>query len=251
MTTLHSGDQDLLIAEYTLGLLNLQETAQAQALLGKDPQAVVTALRWEGRFLDLVDQLPPVEPPAQLLQRIQAALGMEITLIKHPSIWLKAGKKILNATWKGLWFWRVLSVALLIAAVTYAAKPNLAVIEAPPLAQVAVLQAPGQSSTPGWVLTLDKKHTLFLSPKVHIDVPADASVRLWTHSDSAPQPRSLGTLEPNQPATIPASTLGSIGQDQIFEMTLEPKSGTPSASPTGPVLFIGRMITLDPHPGVR
>lgn len=249
MSIQHSSDSDLLIAEYTLGLLNLQETAQAQTLLGKDPEAVAIALKWEDRFLDLVDQLPPIEPPAHLLQRIQATLGMEITLVKRPNIVIKAVKKVLCGIWRGLWFWRGLSVALLLIALAYAAKPNLAVIEAPPIVRVAVLQAPGQSSTPGWVATLDKKNNLFLNPKVHTDIPPDASMRLWTHNDSAPEPRPLGIIEPNRATTIPASSLGAIGQDQIFEMTLEPKSGSSAANPSGTVLFIGRMITLDQQPG--
>jgi len=238
-------DPDILIAEYTLGVLNARDTARAQTLLSNDPDCVTAALQWEERFLGLVDQLEPLAPPPQLLQRVQAMLGMEITLVKRPSFWSRAPRKILGALWNGLWFWRLLAVLLLALAATYAAKPNLAVLNAPPLSQLAILQAPGQTSTPGWVLTVDEQHNVVLSPRVHIDVPFEASVELWTRSASAPQPRSLGVINANQPVTIPAERVGELSMDQLFEMTLEPKAGSPSGAPTGPILFIGRMIVLN------
>src|SRR3546814_6561181 len=89
--------------------------------------------------------------------------------------------------------------------------------------------APGQSSTPAWIVTVDPQHNVLMSPKVRSDIPADASVQLWTHSKSMPAPRSLGLIDPNQPITVPATLMGTISPDQIFEMTLEPKGGSPTA----------------------
>ncbi|MDS1141673.1 anti-sigma factor [Pusillimonas sp. SM2304] len=148
-----------------------------------------------------------------------------------------------------IWFWRLASLVFALIALALGLMPAQPV--APPITvlqvaptQAAILQAPGQSSTPAWVVTVDPQRNVLMSPKVHSDIPADAAVQLWTHNRSMPAPRSLGLIDPNQPVTVPAALMGDIGPDQIFEMTLEPAGGSPIASPSGPVLFIGRIVTF-------
>lgn len=255
MSIERGSEHDFLIAEYTLGLLDPHENAGVNQLLSEDSQAVATALKWEALFLSLTDELEPVSPPPHLLQRIQATLGHEITLIKRPKKWPRALKKIWSLTLGGVWFWRLVSVVLAFTTVTYALKPNHAlikpnpaVINAPPPTHVAILQAPGQTSTPGWIFTLNDKHDLVMDPKVHIDVPANSAVELWTHNPQDRTPRSLGIVPANQPVVIPAAKLGDITSDQFFEMTLEQTGGSPTGNPSGPILFLGRMVVLQTKP---
>lgn len=310
-------DSNILIAEYTLGLLNLQEASQAQTLLGTSSQAAMAALKWESRFLELVDLLPPANPAPQLLRELQVALGHAIspaparqqTIPASPSVArptlttstppqqsyirpeddtltvaaaLRTPEKSLEipstqaaapsatpasvntpvskpikadkASPKhiensNVWLWRAISAVLaLIVAVlafmpTQPAIPPVTVVEVAPT-RAAIMQAPGQSSTPGWVVTIDPAGNVLMQPKVRTDVPSDASVQLWTHNQLAPQPRSLGLIDPNQPVTVPVSLMGEIAQDQIFEMTQEPAGGSATASPSGPILFIGRIVTF-------
>ena len=123
------------------------------------------------------------------------------------------------------------------------AEPPVVIVEVAP-SKGAILQAPGQSSTPGWVVTVDLENNVTLTPQVHTETPADASVQLWTYNKALPQPRSLGLIDPNQPVAVPADIMGTIGDDQFFEMTLEPEGGSPTSEPTGPILFIGRVVTF-------
>ncbi|MGB3288482.1 MAG: anti-sigma factor [Burkholderiaceae bacterium] len=398
-----SKDQGILIAEYTLGLLNQQEMAQAHALLGRDAQAAAQALDWEQGFLELTDLLTPVDPSPLLLAKIQTSLGHDTTpgpssLYRRPAhnppaepaaqaslpttsrkkrhhqptperirneptlsaapnddvlpetshdaaftattatpppngnndIGMHAGgnngsdsigihgngvdgniradsdshdaghsrasaqaaryessvaeaagnaatasasfpvehakaaapssttkaespqppSREKPASMAGnIWIWRGASVAFAVIALALAlmpakpVPPAIKVVEVAPT-QAAILQAPGQSSTPGWVLTVDPQQNVLLDPQVRSDIPATASVQLWTHNASMPQPRSLGLIDPNKPVTVPAALMGGVGPDQIFEMTQEPAGGSPTASPTGPVLFIGRIVTF-------
>jgi anti-sigma-K factor RskA len=237
-------ENDFLLAEYSLGVLDAADMARANELLANDADATATALKWENLFLELTDRLDPIEPPAHLLQRVQAALGHDITLIKRPSIWPRVLKKLWGVTFGGIWFWRALCVVLAITAVAYALKPNLAVINAPPPTKVAVLQAPGQTSTPGVLITFDSKNNLVLKPRVHIEIPDNAAVQLWTRGASQPQPRSLGVFKPNRTMTIPAATVGVPGKNQLFEITLEQAGGSATGKPSGPILFIGRLVEL-------
>jgi len=124
------------------------------------------------------------------------------------------------------------------------AEPPVVVVEISPK-KGAILQAPGQSSTPGWVVTIDPENNVSMTPQVVTETPADTSVQLWTYNKTQPTPRSLGLIDPNQLVIVPADVMREIGEDQFFEMTLEPSGGAPGAEPTGPVLFIGRVVTFE------
>jgi anti-sigma-K factor RskA len=148
-----------------------------------------------------------------------------------------------------IWLWRGATVlfGLIALALVFMpstpAKPPVTVVQVAPT-QAAIMQAPGQSSTPGWIVTIDSQRNVLLSPQVRTDIPSDSAVQLWTRSKTLPQPRSLGLIDPNQPVTVPAALMGDLSPDQLFEMTQEPAGGSPTASPSGPVLFIGRLVTF-------
>ncbi len=107
----------------------------------------------------------------------------------------------------------------------------------------AILQAPGQTSTPGWIVTFDPAGDLVLTPKVKIDIPANAVVYLWTHADTE-APRLLAELNPNHAAMVSKTVAGSLPAGQLFEITQETRTATPPKAPKGPILFIGRLVAL-------
>ena len=158
--------------------------------------------------------------------------------------------------WRNLWLWRALSAALAILAGALAlpedsfrhdpaqsASLQPAAAPSPQIVQVAIMQAPGSSSTPGWILTIDSRQNVLLAPQVDIVVPATESVYLWTYTEQTPHPRLLGLVDPTQSLTLPMEVTGEISPGQIFEMTQEPNLATPR-EPEGPVLFIGRTVSL-------
>ncbi|RTZ39319.1 hypothetical protein EKL30_17990 [Candidimonas sp. SYP-B2681] len=316
MSSLPISDRDILIAEYTLGLLNDEETSKAQRILGDDPHAALTALQWEHNFLALVDLLPPVVPKPESLARLKTTLGhrsspplvspalptpqssnspaeppasqpaLQAKKTQEESLTVAAALRRPENTVKpsgpepapptqslktgdptvkppivkspnaqaqydkgNIWLWRGASLVLALIAITLAlipakpVEPAITVVQVAPT-RAAILQAPGQSSTPGWVVTIDPQGNVLMAPQVRSDIPANSSVQLWTSSRNLPQPRSLGLIDPNQPVTVPASLMGEISADQLFEMTQEPAGGSPTASPSGPILFIGRIVTF-------
>jgi len=293
-----------LTAEYALGLLNLQETAQAHALLGADYDAVVSALAWEDRFLALADELPPETPSPELLLQIQTALGHDTTVPLRPSAMPAASTPEATKTqapqasarqpaksglppskprtaqaserragqaesrrgfWSSLWLWRGATLVLALGLVAAALQPKAqdasagqttpavtagdTAKPAAPQASVAtptraaILQAPGQTSTPGWIVTFDASGDLVLTPKVRIEIAQDAAVYLWVHGDTE-TPRLLAELSPNAPLVLPAQAAGTIATGQIFEITLEPRGAAAPHEPKGPILFIGRLVAL-------
>ncbi|HLS42421.1 MAG TPA: anti-sigma factor [Paenalcaligenes sp.] len=154
----------------------------------------------------------------------------------------------------GSLIWRFATLVLAVATIALIAKialtpnePPINVIEMAPR-QAAVLQAPGQSSTPGWILTVDPEGNVLLNPQVETEVSADQSAQLWTQQASSTNPRSLGLIDPNRPVAIPAALIGELETGQVFEITLEDKGGATSNMPSGPVLFIGRLVRFGDLP---
>ncbi len=344
-------DQDILIGQYTLGLLTSSDSERVQALLGTDASAARRALQWEEELLTLVDALPLTPPPHTLLEQIlntldlpfpppsetratglhQAqpvdvasqprpeaqdynkatpdqrpvtsaerstqkreqtptfrhmaaepepvttapALNSQPTTAdlrpgnvhspdrKDPSVTprtsdgthtgtsttsphpLTAGKRPSKKVWMGGAAVTLTVVALLalVFLPRSPVEPPVVIVEVAP-SKGAILQAPGQSSTPGWVVTIDLGGNVTLTPQVHTEIPVDASVQLWTYNKILPQPRSLGLIDPNQPVAVPSELMGEIGDGQFFEMTLEAQGGSPTSEPAGPILFIGQIVTF-------
>src|SRR6202049_3345264 len=67
-------DTDLLAAEFVLGTLDSEERANAQAQLRTDHVFSSMVRIWERRFGELHLMVEPVEPDAQILQRIKAKI---------------------------------------------------------------------------------------------------------------------------------------------------------------------------------
>jgi anti-sigma-K factor RskA len=111
--------------------------------------------------------------------------------------------------------------------------------------KIAILQAPGSSSTPGWLLTQSAALELYLQPLVELELAPAEAAYLWTQTASDPAPRRLSRVMPGQALRLAAQQIGPVQAGQIFEMTLEQAGDASPQEPQGPVLFIGRAVSLE------
>lgn len=195
---------------------------------------------------------------AQLQSETTADAAMAPSAVRRRSAVRGATNPLNRWTWSNLWFWRLVCVVLAAFTIvtvfgTGASKSPAALAAplfptaepAPVVSQVAVLQAPGNTSTPGWLLTVDSRQRVSLTPMVDVELPETSSLYLWTYNDLERQPRLLGLVDAAQALSLPADVVGPVRPGQIFEMTQEPNE-QPPYQPDGPVLFIGRTVTLTP-----
>ena len=105
---------------------------------------------------------------------------------------------------------------------------------------IAVLQAQqGADSGTGWVVEIAPDLSVRLSPLGDAKVPDGRSLQFWTLIDQDQGPVPLGVLVPNDVNRLKPNALTKVVPDQLFEMSMEPKGGSPTGKPTGPVLFKG------------
>ena len=76
-------DKDVLAAEYVLGTLGRDERAEAQALIAIDPAFAEVVRGWERRLGELSAMVDPVEPPADMWDRIKAGIAVSDSSSRH------------------------------------------------------------------------------------------------------------------------------------------------------------------------
>lgn len=230
-------DIDELAGEYVLGTLTAAQRQEVRSRLAQEPALRAAVDRWEERLLPLAALAESVQPSPRLWTRIAATLGHDAPAPQPP-----AASDRPAGLWRSLAFWRGLSAAGLATAAALAAL--LFMRPATMSAQYLVVLVAPQSQAPGWVVQADAGHAVQLVPLGTTQVPEGRALEFWTKADSWQGPISLGLVEPGQTLRIPLGELPPLEPDQLFELTLEPATGSPVGRPTGPVQFIGRAVKV-------
>ncbi|MBY0468087.1 MAG: anti-sigma factor [Burkholderiaceae bacterium] len=229
--------------EYVLGTLSPADRDAFEQALAGNTALQAEVYYWQDRLLPLAERVRAEPPAAQLWPDIEARLGTVPIATSAPSSTVLAAN---DPMWQRLRRWRVVSGMAIAASVLLA---SLLVLRAPgpPAAPadryLALLQSPDKST--GWVVEVTAGDKVRLVPVgATAEVPAGKALQFWTKAEGAAGPTSLGLIRPGQVTELPAARLPAVGERTLFELTLEPETGSPIGRPTGPVLFIGRTVRL-------
>lgn len=196
---------DLLAAEYVLGVLPLQDRTQVTARLASDPVFAARVAAWERHLSALNDGFHPAPPP-DLMPTLEARL------FPQPRPWLA-------------WLGGALTAAAL-SAIALALLPL-----PPPAPIVASLGAPDA------ILRFVAKHdgtTLILTRVTGTAAPAGQVHQAWLMAPDA-APVALGPIGDNDlRVPYPAAPAG-----WTIAISLEPAGTQTGNGPTGPILASG------------
>ena len=235
-----SYETDELAGEYVLGTLSAARRHEVEQRLPFDADLRTAVQQWQEQLLPLASLADPVEPSAQLWQRIEASLGP----VAAPEPPRRVIVPPAPSWWNSVKLWRGLAGGGFATAAVMAAVlvTRLGALPAAPQYMV-VLVAP-QDKAPGWVVQASSTQQLSLIPLGQTEVPAEKSLQFWTKGDNWSGPVSLGLVKPGQTVRIPLDKLPPLQPNQLFELTLEPVNGSPLNRPTGPIQFIGRAVKV-------
>lgn len=245
-------DRTVACAEYVLGTLDGAEREQFMALLAQDRNLQAEVGYWQDRLLGLAGRVPPSDPSDAVWQRIEAALRtadrLEAEPAPRPPSSLSPSPVIARAPeqrslpqrfWERLGFWQTFSGFALAASLLLASLLVMRQPLAPAVNYVAVLQSPEMRV--GWLVRAADRGPVRLVPLTDLGrVPAGKSWELWTKGRNATAPTSLGLVPGGSTLEVPRDRLPELGDEQLFEITLEPEAGSPTGRPTGPILFVGK-----------
>ncbi len=221
-------DRDALAAEYALGVLEGEERARALRLMDTDPGFVRLVESWNQQLAPLSRLADDASPPADLWARIDAT----VTPVERAPV---ANDNVVPL--RRIRFWQATTgVSLAIAA-----SLALFLVVRPPAEprHMAVL-APIQGAQAVLVATLEPSGALTIRPNGTIAVPTDRDLELWSLAKGATRPTSLGVL----PASGRQLT-AKLNPDTQLLVSLEPRGGSPTGLPTGPVLYGGTLTVVN------
>jgi anti-sigma-K factor RskA len=111
---------------------------------------------------------------------------------------------------------------------------------------VAVLQQ--EPTAPAFLLTVDPQNRTMTVRRVTATADQGRSYELWLIPNNNPKPRSLGLVGADEFTTraLPADFDLAALRAASYAVSLEPAGGSPSGTPTGPVLFTGKMVESVP-----
>jgi anti-sigma-K factor RskA len=227
-------DRSAAAGEYVLGTLTAAERAAFEAALAGDAALRAAVYAWQDRLLPLRRQAEPAEPAAGLWARIEARLP------RAPQ-----AEAANDPLWQRLRRWQ-LGSALATAAALLLATLLVLRVPTPPADGprfLAVLQHPDTQAA-GWIVEASARGVRLVPVGASAAVPPGKALQFWTKAEGAAGPTSLGLVPAGQVTELPFAKLPTLEAQQLFELTLEPETGSPIGRPTGPILYVGRTVPL-------
>ena len=226
---LPDGGDDLLAAEFVLGVLAIAEREAVTKRMVSERGFARLVSDWEGRLEPLNDDYAPVAPPLAAKKALDARLfGNDV--------------KQASGIWQSLAFWRVLTLAAF-ALAAIAIVPMLAVAPEPLLVAAAQIIAPMQAPD-----TNEVKFVALYQPgsdeirisKVKSDKGTGQDYELWLVDDGG-KPQSMGVIPDKDEVVLKLKPefVNRINAGDAFAVSVEPLGGSPTGTATGPVIAVG------------
>lgn len=229
-----AGD-DLLAAEYALGLLEGEDLVMARARLAREPAFAGQVAFWERRLAPLLDELDGAEPSAELLERVKAEIenspgGEIVALQQRLRFWQRAAG--------------VGGIAAVAALALVVLQPGPTPVDpvspaAPLVASIPIADTPLRLG----VTYLPEREELLVSAS-GLAPDGVHDHELWLVPPEG-ELRSLGVVVPGEERRVALSpeVAAMIGDGSQMVLTREPLGGKPADQDAGPVVAEGAFST--------
>lgn len=229
-------DDDLLAAEYVLGVLDFDARRRVERRARREDAMQRRIEDWEHRFAPMLagDDLAEA-PPASAWGAVEAQLDRMLRFAAPPRP-APVSERLVSRFWKWFGLGAFGLAAASIAALFVVAQPR---VGSPPL---AALIAP-QGGTPIYAAVIDPRTARATLIPVAAGADAAHSNQLWLIGPDG-DPRSLGLIPMEGPAQIVISPELVPDGGATLAVSQEPPGGSPTGKPTGPVVGTGELRRL-------
>jgi anti-sigma-K factor RskA len=228
------GDQ-VLVAEYVLGLLNAAEHQAVAQRIAAEPQLAAEQRLWTLRLASLDREFAEVPPPAGALGRLEARLFGSTAASGAGSWWNSL------AVWRGL---AGAATAIAVVAVGFnvmqpRVDPNVIATQL-----VAALQAQ-EGSGVEFVAFYDTSTGAVRLLGLSGQAVPDKDFELW-YIKGTEAPVSMGVIPVDGRTEIPMGDAArqKFSEGTVLAVTLEAKGGSPTGAPQGPVVAAGAATVI-------
>jgi anti-sigma-K factor RskA len=232
-------ERDLVAAEYVLGLLEGRALMEARGRVANEPAFAAAVADWEARLAPMAEGFAEASPPGHLWFRIERALEAQAS---GDSTVLRLERR--ERLWRG-WAAGMTAVAAglaLVLALGWAQpdpRPSAPPAEQREPALFASLASENGSAALA-VAFEPERGTMVVTPTRLLEAPG-RDHELWLIAREGAAPVSLGIVRGATPRRMPISAAlrGAVAPDAIVALSVEPAGGSPTGSPTGPVIASG------------
>ena len=231
-----NGGDDLIAAEYVLGVLPAHERQDAARRIDTDPGFARLVDEWEVRLSPLASAYPQVQPH----DTVKAAIDRRLFAAGQATV--EVGRTG-NGLWTSLAFWRGLAAA--VAALVIAVALPLAERPAPRPDVQLVASLAAQDSDVKYLALYDPAHHEVGLSHVAGDRAQGKDFELWM-IEGKNAPVSMGVVPVGSTVRIELSPAvqQKLAQGAVLAISLEQKGGSPTGKPTGPVVAWGDLKSI-------
>lgn len=230
MKRLHGGLAHALAAEYVIGTLRGGARRRFEGWMREDPSLLGVVRTWEEELMPLLDEIPPIEPHARVWAAIERRISESRDYVGSGRIrilWRKSAAVLAGG----------IAALLLIAVLLFARGPT----DEPVF--VAVLS--NVQGVPSAVVSMHAPDVLRIRMVKPMPDLEGRDLELWAIAKIGP-PRSLGVVtNPRGDNLMHIRTEDArMMQAQALAMSIEPRGGSPTQKPTGPVVMSGPIAAM-------
>jgi len=243
-------EDDLLAAEYALGVLDPAERATIAARRQREPMLDAAISAWERQLAPLAEAAPAIPAKRDFLPAIEARIRARESTGATPLRVAAAagGQDTVVALKARLARWRASAVAAsLIAALALAGAVGREVTRpVSPHEFVAILQK--SPDAPAFAVSVNIDTREFTVRPVAAEAPAGKSYELWIIDAKLGEPRSLGVIESGEITRAKRLNVYApeIVKNATYAVTIEQPGGSPNGKPSGAPVFVGKLIPVGP-----
>jgi anti-sigma-K factor RskA len=220
---------------FVLGALNAEEMRAVRAEADRDQALAAAIVEWERRLTPLTKLVPLVAAPETLWTQLETRLDRLATPgsargeIYRPPLRPRTRRR---GERRALVAWRGVALAAMAAA---AALLIILLSQQPPPPPAVAMVMPMKSGIGGWLVTVAPNgdiHAVAQGALTHTD---EQDFELWALPTGSAKPVPLGLLPTTESAVLKRAQVPR--QPFVLLVSLEPKGGSPTGLPTGPVMF--------------
>ncbi|EMP54437.1 hypothetical protein MSNKSG1_15806 [Marinobacter santoriniensis NKSG1] len=224
---------EALAAEYVLGSLRGPARRRFEQWMMESGRVRQEVWFWEERLSELSRELPEEAPPRSVWQGIERQL------------WPQQPKAEPARSGFARWFWPgwslVATAAVLVLAVVLVQQPRQ-----PATGQLSGAVVQANMEDPLWLVSESASDRLLKLRSVAATAAATGKdYELWVVPESG-QPLSLGVIPAGGVHTVRLSDEArqALSESRTLAISLEPRGGSPTGAPTGPILHVTKLYSL-------
>lgn len=228
------GDQ-VLVAEYALGLLDAAEHAAMARRIASEPALAAELKLWRARLASLDSEFAETPAPAAVQLKLERRLFGSG----------EAGG--ITGWWNSLALWRGLAgagvaVAVLAVGVNLAQPPR---VDPKLFANQLVAALSEQGSNVSFVALYNPATGSMRLTALSGEAVPEKDFELWAIR-GAEAPVSMGVIPARARSDVKLTPelLQGFGEGTVLAITLEPKGGSPTGGPTGPIVAKGAATAI-------